>query len=311
MGAHLVAALQARGAEVTVLVRSPARAEALGWRGVRQVRGALDDAAALREGCRGADLVFHLAGRIAARDLAEFRAANTAGTAAVLAAAAASPPSRFVLVSSIAAAGPTRPGARLETGAEASPVTDYGRSKLEAEALVRAARFPWVILRPPPVYGEWDREFLRLFKTVRSGFAPLFGAGTQELSAIYAGDLAEALLAAAQSPVAAGGSFYSAHPELLTSRGVALAAARALGTTARPVPIPPPLARGVLWAIGTAARLAGRATILSADKANEFLAPAWAVSSEPLTRATGWRAATDLETGFRRTVAWYRERGWL
>ena len=49
VGAHLVRALVARGDEVTCLVRTPTKAQALGWRGVRIVRGDLDDARALRE----------------------------------------------------------------------------------------------------------------------------------------------------------------------------------------------------------------------------------------------------------------------
>src|SRR5256886_5697689 len=82
----------------------------LGWRDVRLVRGDLDDAAALAEGCAGAELVFHLAGRISARDVREFMSANRDGTASVLEAASLQPPQRFVLVSSLAAGGPTTPG---------------------------------------------------------------------------------------------------------------------------------------------------------------------------------------------------------
>jgi nucleoside-diphosphate-sugar epimerase len=77
------------------------------------------------------------------------------------------------------------------------------------------------------------------------------------------------------------------------------------------VPLPGPLARGLLWAIGSLAHLAGRATLLSVDKAAEFLAPAWTCRPDALTRDTGWHADTDLETGLRRTAAWYRTEGWL
>lgn len=88
VGAHLVPTLLERGAEVRCLVRNPAKALALGWRDVRLVRGDLDDARALAEGCAGADVVFHVAGRISARDLREFMRTNRDGTANVLEAAA-------------------------------------------------------------------------------------------------------------------------------------------------------------------------------------------------------------------------------
>jgi len=72
VGAHLVQALCARGDQVTCLVRNPAKAHALGWSDVRLVQGDLDDAAALRDGCAGAEVIYHVAGRISARDTDEF-----------------------------------------------------------------------------------------------------------------------------------------------------------------------------------------------------------------------------------------------
>src|SRR4029077_12470071 len=155
---------------------------------------------------------------ISARGLDEFMRANRDGTANVLEAASERPPRRFVLVSSLAAAGPTRPGAPVEETRPPSPVTPYGQSKLAAEVLVRAMAFSWTIVRPPTVYGERDREVLKLFKLAKLGLAPVFGDGSQELSVIYAGDLAGALVAAATAPTAANRVYYAAHPVVTTSR---------------------------------------------------------------------------------------------
>lgn len=311
VGAHVVRALLTRGDDVTCLVRRPPPAAALAWSRVRVVQGDLDDLAALRDGCAGADIVYHVAGRITARNAAQFMAINRDGTANVLEAAGDAPPRRFVLVSSLAAAGPTVPGHPIEESRSPAPVTDYGRSKLAAEVLVRAMPFPWTIVRPPVVYGEWDRGLLRVFKLVHRGVAPVFGDGSQELSVIHGEDLAHALIAAATTPAAAGRVYFAAHPAPITSRALALAVGRTLGTRPVVVPIPAPLARGLLWTVGTAARLTGRSTILSADKANEFLAPAWTCRADALARDTGWRARVDLESGLRRTAQWYREQGWL
>ena len=311
VGAHLVQALRARGDQVTCLVRNAAKVHALGWSDVRLVRGDLDDAAALREGCAGAEVIYHVAGRISARDTDEFMRANRDGTANVLEAAAHSPPERFVLVSSLAAAGPTTPGKPIDETRSPSPVTPYGQSKLAAELLVRAKARSWTIVRPPTVYGEWDREVLKAFKLARMGVAPVFGDGSQELSVIYAGDLAAALVAAATAPATANRVYYAAHPVVTTSRDLVRAIGRAVGREPRIVPLPGVLARGLLWTIGTIAHLAGRATLLSGDKAAEFLAPAWTCRPDALTRDAGWRAVTDLETGLRRTAAWYRREGWL
>jgi dihydroflavonol-4-reductase len=313
VGAHVVRALRARGDTVTCLVRSPAKAAALGWTDVRLVRGDLDDATALRDGCTGADVIYHVAGRIGARDAAEFMHANRDGTANLLEAAAEHPPQRFVLVSSLAAAGPTVPGTPIDETRPPSPVTPYGQSKLAAEVLVRAMAASWTIVRPPTVYGEGDRELLKVFRLARMGIVPVFGDGSQELSVIYAGDLAAALLAAAGASAAANRLYYAAHPQATTSRALVHAIGRSLGRIRAPrvVPLPRPLARALLWGIGSLAHLAGRATLLSSDKAAEFLAPAWTCRPDALTRDTGWGAATDLESGLKRTADWYRREAWL
>lgn len=315
IGAHLVQALRARGDAVTCLVRAPARATALGWTDVRLVPGDLDDATALRAGCAGADVIYHVGGRLAARRVEEFMRTNRDGTANLLAAAAERPPRRFVLLSSLAVGGPSEPGHPVDETRPPAPVTPYGRSKLAGEELVRAAPFPWTIVRPPTVYGEWDREVLKLFRLARAGVVPVFGDGSQELSVIYAGDLAGALVAAAVAPAAARRVYYAAHPAPVTVRELVRAIGRAVGRRngrgPRVIPLPVPLTRAVLWGVGSIAHLFGRATLVSLDKAPEFLAPAWTCRPDALTRDTGWRATTDLETGLERTAGWYRERGWL
>jgi nucleoside-diphosphate-sugar epimerase len=312
VGAHLVKALRARGDSVSALVRRPALAEMLGWgKDVRLIKGDLETAAALREGCAGADVVYHVAGKIAARDMAEFMATNRDGTAHVLEAAQTGGARRLLYVSSLAVAGPTQPGQPVDETRPPAPVTDYGRSKLAGEVLVQATSLPWSIVRPPLVYGEWDRGTLKIFQLAKSGILPLFGDGSQELSVIYAEDLARALIAAATSPAAAGRVYFASHQTLTTSRALAVAVGTALGKRPRVFGVPPVVVRGVLWATGTIAHIAGRATLLSADKGNEYLAPAWTCRSDALVRDTGWRAEIDLEAGLRRAANWYREVGWL
>jgi nucleoside-diphosphate-sugar epimerase len=311
LGTHLVTALLARGDHVTCLVRSPGKAALRAWSGVRFVPGDLDNAAALREGCAGADVIYHLAGRIAARNLGEFLMANRDGTARVLDAAAVQPPQRFVLVSSIAAAGPTLPGVPIDETRPPRPVTPYGKSKLAGELVLQSGSVPFTIVRPPVVYGEWDEALLRLFKLARHGLVPLFGDGSQELSVIYGADVADALIAAATSERTAGRTYFATHPAPTTARRLALAVGHAVGRSLRFVQLPVPVARAAMWTIGSLASLIGRASVVSSERAAEFLAPAWTCRADALRADTGWQARVDLETGLGRTAAWYRREGWL
>jgi dihydroflavonol-4-reductase len=310
VGSHLLEALRDRGLVPRALVRSRARAERLGLTDIDWLLGDLRDPAVLREAVRDVDVVFHLAGVVAARTEREYEEVNVEGTRRLLEAAAETGP-RFILVSSLAAAGPSGPGQPRRGDEPPLPVTAYGRSKLRAEAAVRASTLPWTLIRPPAVYGPRDTEMFRLFRAARIGVAPVFGRGDQELSLVYGPDLARALVDTALAPATAGGVYYPAHPERLTQAEVARTIGRAMGRTVRVARIPGPIARAVLHLTGAAARLLGRATILNPDKANEFLQPAWTCDPAPLEQASGWRAQHDLAAGAAAAAEWYRRHGWL
>lgn len=309
VGSHLIEVLLRQGHRVRALVRSPGKAESLGIAGVEWIAGDLGSGDALRTGAEGADVVFHVAGLVAARSMAEYLAVNRDGTARVLEASPAG--SRFVLVSSLAAAGPSKPGHPLLGDEPTMPVSNYGRSKLAAEDIVRAGSRPWVIMRPPAVYGPRDTEMLRLFKSAVMGVAPVFGNGSQQLSMVYGPDLAEAIAAAGTVPAAAGQVLYPAHPEVITSADTVRTIGEACGKRVAIIPIPNPVGRLILQVTGTAARLAGRATLLTPDKGSEFFQTAWTCSPARLEQVTGWKARHDFKSGTAATAAWYRQQGWL
>lgn len=311
VGSHLAEALKRHGHEVTALARSPRKAEALTFQGARIVPGDLHDTAALDRAAAGQDIIYHVAGVVAARDETEFLRANRDGTINLIAAAERGGSPRFVLVSSLAAAGPARPGTPLTGRETPHPVTAYGRSKLAAEEAVRGSSLDWSIVRPPIVYGPRDREVLKIFRLARLRLAPVFGDGSQELSAVHATDLAEALVAVGQSTAAVGGTYVAGHPEVFTSAELGQSVGRAMGGSVTTIRIPPPVARALLWLTEGGARLTRQVTILTADKANEFFQPAWTGDPAPLTRDTGWRATYDLQRGLADTYEWYRQAGWL
>ena len=311
VGHHLIDALLRRGDSVTALVRTPARAAGLAQRGVRLVPGDLSDSASMTDAARNQDVVYHLAGLVAARNEAEFLAVNRDGAARLAAAAAQVSKARIVLVSSMAAAGPAARGTRLTGTEPAHPVTAYGRSKLAGEAAIKAGPLPWTIIRPPAVYGPFDTEMFRLFKAAKLGVVPLFGDGAQELSLVYGPDLATALAAAGASEATTGGIYYACHSEILTSGSLVAEVGNAVGMKPKLVRLPRWSAAVALRLIAGVARIRGRATLLTSDKAHDFFAPAWTADPAPLEAATGWRAEHHFESGAATTADWYRSAGWL
>jgi len=311
-GSHLIDSLLSKGHEVTALARSRSRAVRLIEAGVQIVDGDLDDKQALLKATEGQDVVFHVAGLVAARNEQEYMRVNRDGTRHVVDAARATGVSRAILVSSLAAAGPSEPGRPLAGHESPSPLTAYGRSKLAAEEVVSRSGLPWTIVRPPMIYGPRDTEVLKVFKVARSGVVPVFGSRQQELSAIYAPDLAEALVRVATEPGTLGRTYYACHPRVFTSEEFARAVGKAVRRpNVRIVRLPAGLTRGLLGLTGTIARMSGRATILNRDKSRELLQAAWTCDPGLLRRDTGWEAVFDIGAGTEATAAWCRKKEWI
>lgn len=311
VGGHLVDALVRRGDRVACLVRSIDKARRLEAAGCRVVVGHLGDAAALASLLDGARVVYHVAGAVAARSEAQLYRVNVEGTTRIAAAARKAGVARFLHVSSLAVTGPTVPGCRLDETGRPRPVTAYGRSKEAAEEAVRASGVPFTIVRPPGVYGPRDRQFLRLFRMVRRGWAPLLQGGAQELSLVHATDLADALVAAAGSGGTVGGTYHAAAADVVTQRALVEAMARALGRPVRLIPVPPVAVRLLLHVRGAWGRLRGRPSLLSPEKTAELMAAAWTCTSDALERDAGWRARIGLEEGLAETARWYADAKWL
>lgn len=315
VGGHLCEALRARGWEVAALVRPTADTTLLEAAGCTLVPGSLDDPSALAEHLPSADVLFHLAAITRAVGWEEFRRVNATGTRSVAQCAReAGFAGRFVLLSSLAAAGPAPPDRpRLESD-PCRPVSLYGRSKRlgERELLRVLPRERTVILRPGAIYGPREHEIYQIVKQLsRTGLGVLAGPDPQ-LQLTHVDDVVSALLLAAEHEEAAGKAFHLNDPNDWSMSEVFELLGRALDRRVRVVRLPAAvgwLAGGV---IDQASRLAGRSLApFNGDKMREVAAGSWLADSSTLSRVTGWRATWSLPRGLRETVAWYRQNGWL
>jgi nucleoside-diphosphate-sugar epimerase len=315
VGGHVAAALASAGHRVRAMTRGRDDGGVLAAAGAETVRGTLEDAASLRAAVDGADAVVHGAGLIKARTPSEYHAVNATGTLRLLEAcdAAASPPRRFVLVSSLAAQGPSRSGRPLAEGEPPRPVSHYGASKLRGERIARAfaGRREVVVVRPPAVYGPRDRETLEFFRIAARGLRPRFAGRDLRLVLVHAEDLAAGIAAAAVAPGAAGGTFHLCHPEVLELGAVLDLMGRAVGRAGLALTLPRALVHAASVAAEAAASLTGRIPALSRDKAREIAAPAWVADPGAAERVLGWSARIAAAEGIPATAKWYREKGWL
>jgi len=159
IGSHLAEALLARGENVRALVRPTSSRRFLPRLDV--ICADLLTGAGIDEALVEVRTVFHLAGATKALHARDFYTANVKATE-TLARRVAGKGIRLVHVSSLAAAGPSCPGAPIDEQAQPHPVTHYGKSKLEGERIVRSLVPDAVIVRPPVVYGPRDTDVFQI-----------------------------------------------------------------------------------------------------------------------------------------------------
>lgn len=309
IGMHLLEKLVAKGEAMRALVR---RTRAPRWvpAGVETVYGDLASGAGLAEALRGADTVIHLAGVTKALRPEDYYTGNVRATEQ-LAHAMAGRGMRLVHVSSLAAVGPATGGAPLAEDAEPHPLSHYGKSKLDAERVVRRLVPDAVIVRPPVVYGPRDTDVFPLLKSISKGLVLEMAGGERWFSAIYVKDLVEGLLAAAGTPRAAGRVYFLAHAKPVSWRQLGASAARIMARTPRVVTVPFAVANAVGACAEVWARWRGKPGILSREKIAEARCMAWTCDTRHATQELGFVAPTSLDEGLAATLAWYKEAGWL
>ncbi len=257
------------------------------------VTGDLHDAHALRRLVDGVDAVVHCAGVVRGASQAAFDRINVQGLENLLTALSGSAP-RLLSFSSLAAREPQ--------------LSFYARSKQRGESLLReqAQAVPWMILRPPAVYGPGDTELLPLFRLMAKGIAPVPGDPEARFSMIYVDDLAQLVGAWLQTPQPVSGIYA---PEDGTPGGynwheVAAIVGRLCSRRVRLLRVPAGLLTAPAWINRTLARRFGYAPMLTPEKLNELRHPDWVCDGKELAQALGWQPRVGLDEGLRRTPGW-------
>ena len=315
VGSRVIQALRARHIAVRALAR-PAAAPVVSALGAVPVVGDVADPATWARGVAGG-----VTGIVHAAAVVDQRAGNAAyrvnvtGTRCAIE-AARSAGVRLVHVSSVSVyggSGDYRPGYERRT--EDYPFRTlraddgYARSKRESEELVRraveAGAISGIAIRPNVIYGERDRQFTpRMVRAVRGIVVPVIGPGTNHLSCVYAGNVAQAIVAALDAPLptARGGAFPAYNvatdaPPLLTMREFLAALADACGVRARFVRLPVGVARFAI-ALWSGPRLA-RTALAFVTGENPW-------DSSRAGAELGWKPAVAPRAALARTVAWIR-----
>ncbi|MCA9672378.1 MAG: NAD-dependent epimerase/dehydratase family protein [Myxococcales bacterium] len=316
LGLRTVDFLLEAGYMVRALVRGSSDTSALRERNVEIVVGSLEPAVGLDAAVSGVDAIVHSAGGGRAIGKDALFAANTETTRNLIEAAKRSAPQleRFVLVSSLAAHGPSDDGRPRDVKSPRRPVTQYGASKAAAEtlALAEADALPVTVLRPPVIYGPGDARILPLFKWAARGVVPLPSIA-ESASMVHVDDCARAILRILETPHPSGRIYFVEDGSSPAMSDVIGAIGAAVGRTRRPrrLPLPRALLLAAAALVSFFARLLRRPAMLNSDKVRDLTQRHWVCDSEPIQRELGWRPQVAFAEGARATAHWYRAQGLL
>jgi nucleoside-diphosphate-sugar epimerase len=315
VGSHLVELLLQKGYAVTCLVRDSQRPHWLVGMNVDLVQGDCLKPESLVPAVRGVSLVFHLAGLTKAMHARDYYLVNHLGTRNILEACARHNPAirKFVLISSLAAAGPSPDGRPVKDTDVPRPVSDYGRSKLlaEGEALRYKDELPVVILRPSAVYGPRDRDMYELFRWAARGVTIELTGGERYINPCYVKDLADAMLLAAEKKTPSGNIYFVAENRSYSWSDFRQALLAAGGVKALNIKIP----YAAAYLIGLAAEFGSlftsRPALTNRQKVREASQKYWVCDLTRTENELGFKAQHSLPKGLEITWKWYRDNNWL
>ncbi len=310
VGARVAAALAAQGHQVRAMLRPGAELERLPAPEISRVEGDVTVPASLKACAAGMDVVVHAAGVKQAARAATYHRINAEGTAHLAQAAREAGVKRFVLVSSLAAQGPSPVGSPHKVAGSEAPINEYGRSKLASEQRLASIFYnDFVILRPSLIYGPGDPHLLLWARLVRGRLVPV--VAELEVSFLHVDDFADLVCAVVAHPGAPTGPFFVSdgapirmgalidHLERLVADGPVVRLPVSSDRLARLVP----------W-VEAFARATGLGT-LAARRLTEMAASGWACTAEAANRSFGFTPAHRLVDSLPATVAGYRASGLL
>jgi nucleoside-diphosphate-sugar epimerase len=315
-GGRLLETLRKRSDEVRVLARASSGAAArLRSTASAVVAGDLADEAAIAALVEGCDAVLHVAAvyRTAGHPDEYYREVNVLGTQRLLEAAARAGVRRFVHTSTVGVHGDVKNPPADET-APTAPGDVYQRTKAEAEALAlryhRERGVPVAVVRPGAIYGPLETRLLKLFRAIARGRYAVVGSGRSFYHPVYVDDLVRGFLLALECPEAVGESFLICGPRYVSQDELAALVAKHTGGRVLPFHVP-------AWPLRAAGALVEALCVpFGIDpplhrRRVDFWTKSRAFTTEKARRLLGYEPQVSLDEGIARTVASYREAGWL
>ena len=264
------------------------------------------------------DVVVHTAGIIHAFNTEDFSNINAASTRQLIEDLKKRYSQlTFLLISSLAAVGPSDNLLPRKEEHLPRPVSAYGRSKLAAEEwLNQLSPNEWknFILRPPVILGPRDPGMFKFFSMTKKGIVPMPGLASKEknYSYICVYDLVEIVRKILERPDLENQTFFASYPQSINLKELLSHIAKQIGCS-------PPIILGlphlpVKIAAHTLAKINCFYPLnirLTPDRYLELIPSAWTCSSEKSQKLLGLEYHWNVHDTIEVTLEDYQKRGLL
>lgn len=325
IGNRLVRKLAAQSDHhIRCLVRPSSQTERLKDLDVELVQGDLLEVDGLQKAVADCDMIYHLAANAHPSSVIPYRVyqrCNVDGTNNLLKAAATlTGLQKVVVLSSIAATGPSRDGKPLDEKSLRLPITNYGKSKMAVEDLCQQfseeQNLPVVVIRPSMVYGIGDTDWLEIFHLIKTGGiagmgVPIPGKKENLFDFCYVDNLVDGVILAANAAQSSGKIYFISDERSYQIKEIIQAVADASH-------VPYPSKFWPVWLSKTVATLLDFVGwVIRQDMPLDRRTICWMTTNYwvcDISKAKdelGFRPSVSLAEGVRRTFQWYLDQGLL
>jgi nucleoside-diphosphate-sugar epimerase len=304
-----------RGYHVRGLARRAAQAKDLERAGIEPAIGSLEDRTALARAVKDVEVVYNIAAvyREAGIPRSTYRSVNATAVGELIDVAASAGARRVVHCSTVGVHGDIEHPPANED-APLRPGDIYQETKVEGEHVARDAaartRMPVTIARPSGIYGPGDRRLLKLFRGVARRRFVVLGSGNIFYHLTYIDDLVEGFRLCGEVPAAANRTYILAGAEVTTLNEL-------MGLIADEARVAPPGLRLPVWPFWLAGAACEAICVpLGIEppiyrRRVDFFTKSRAFDIGRARAEIGYAPQVGLRDGIRRTLTWYKERGWL
>jgi len=320
VGQHLIKALIEKKAKVTCLVRASTKHNVFEPAIKSQInfmQADLSNGQGLKEALAEQDFVIHLAALLFGLKWQDYIQANALTSELMGQNIEKYAPNlkKFIMISSLAATGPSGIAPGVKDNAASCPVSAYGWSKYISEQILKNfLHEKMVTLRPPIIYGSGDKGLLPYFKTAQMGIIinPGFGKSLP-MSIIHVYDIVQAIILCLNDK--SKGIYHLNDGGSHTMESIGRNIAKALEKKAVVVPIPLVLMKitahmAQMWA-SCSLKFGARMPSWNIDKYLEAKQEGWLCDSARIKNELGFEPIINISKGMNEAVLGYRLKGLL